>query len=556
MPCSVDMVESSLQNPVEAIKECINGTYRKDGSCEDLPRLGGSQTSDQSQSSSTTVTTSTTATTSTTYRATRTYSTYALPHNELNLAETPQLVRVPSNSGRISPASVAFVPRRMSSAVVTAYYSPNRARPELELMLRGRPTVKLNPFALPSPPSQEGIEIETAEEDEIEMEQKQADSLIDMADLSSQLDDAPLLHEDEDDDDDKKPATNLPEANNADEGATQTDTDTLLRDEKEDDDDDDDNKPATSLPETNNTDESTTRTDTDTSWTLDPRPLSLETWAEQPAEEFKVRGANYLEDGLKENSEASVLKLFAVDLIQVPEPLWQTGLSQHPEERIQRALRREAATGRKELPDFVFVVNLLVPSSNCFYHWVTYFGTNETSALTDTSTPFGKVAKPFFFGGHDLDAYRTSVFKLIPRVADGNFVVRSAVGSRPTLLGRKMKQHFIFDDQGTNEKPRRYLEILIDISSNPVANRIVKLVLGYAKSLAVDLMFLLEGGGDQQPHGEKQNDDDDEEEDEEIIPKMTLPERILGGVRIKNIDFVQAQRPCTMPTPTDDDDNK
>ena len=59
---------------------------------------------------------------------------------------------------------------------------------------------------------------------------------------------------------------------------------------------------------------------------------------------------------------------------------------------------------------------------------------------------------------------------------------------------------------------RQIIDDIID--SNNVAQRIVKLALGYAKSLTVDMMFLLEG-----------------------TTESTLPEQILGGVRIKNVDF-------------------
>jgi hypothetical protein len=54
----------------------------------------------------------------------------------------------------------------------------------------------------------------------------------------------------------------------------------------------------------------------------------------------------------------------------------------------------------------------------------------------------------------------------------------------------------------------------VDIASDAVANRVVRLAAGGAKHLVVDMMFLLEGKC----------------EDE-------LPERILGGARICKLDF-------------------
>ena len=60
----------------------------------------------------------------------------------------------------------------------------------------------------------------------------------------------------------------------------------------------------------------------------------------------------------------------------------------------------------------------------------------------------------------------------------------------------------------------RYFEIVVDISSDSIAQRIVKLALGFAKSLVTDIMYVLEG------------------KDEE-----TLPERIFGGLQLRKIDL-------------------
>jgi Protein ENHANCED DISEASE RESISTANCE 2, C-terminal len=63
-------------------------------------------------------------------------------------------------------------------------------------------------------------------------------------------------------------------------------------------------------------------------------------------------------------------------------------------------------------------------------------------------------------------------------------------------------------------KSDRYFEVILDCGSSPVATGVIRLSLGYAKTLVVDMGFLLEG-------------DEDE----------YLPERIFGCVRMKNIDF-------------------
>lgn len=233
-----------------------------------------------------------------------------------------------------------------------------------------------------------------------------------------------------------------------------------------------------------------------------PAPVRLEAWSEPAAENFQVRGPTYLNDRVKNPSQESAFRLLTVDLVQCERPIY-TGLCAHPHERVQQALQREQETGVKELPPFIFAVNLCVPGVQP-YHQVTYFGVDDMEELEHPTTPFGRVMNQFIFG--DSDEFRNKTFKLIPRIVDGNYIVRKAVGSKPSILGRKIKQYYI---RGPN-----YFELIVDIASDPVAQRIVKLVLGYTKSMAVDMMFLLEGAHEQ-----------------------TLPERIFGGVRMKNIDF-------------------
>lgn len=236
--------------------------------------------------------------------------------------------------------------------------------------------------------------------------------------------------------------------------------------------------------------------------TMHPPPLRLEAWAEPPASTYNVRGPAYLTDRKKVPSESSAFKLLTVDLVKVEAPNFK-GLCAQPNERIQKALSREQETGEKELPEFIFAVNLCVPGAS-YYHMVAYYGCDDIEMIKSKDTPFGRVAEPFFFG--ESDDYRDKTFKLIPHIVEGNYIVRKAVGSKPTLLGTRLKQHYI--------RTERYFEIIIDIGSSPVAQRIVKLALGYAKTLVVDMMFVLEG------------------KQEEM-----LPERIAGGLRMKNIDF-------------------
>eukprot|EP00980_Cylindrotheca_fusiformis_P030701 scaffold25278_cov132-Cylindrotheca_fusiformis.AAC.2 len=238
------------------------------------------------------------------------------------------------------------------------------------------------------------------------------------------------------------------------------------------------------------------------SFRTEPPPLRLDAWAEPAAETFNVRGKNYAKDGKKYPSDRAAFSLLTVDMVNSKRPICE-GMCAHPTERFQLARKRERDTGITELPPFVFAVNLCIPGA-INYHQVSYFGISDMEEIERGKTPFGRVMRKFIFG--DSDQFRNDTFKLIPRIAEGNYVVRAAVGAKPSIIGKKIKQYYIRGD--------RYFEMVVDISSEPMAQRIVKLALGFAKSLVVDMMFVLEG-----------TDED------------TLPERIFGGVQLRGIDF-------------------
>ena len=68
-----------------------------------------------------------------------------------------------------------------------------------------------------------------------------------------------------------------------------------------------------------------------------------------------------------------------------------------------------------------------------------------------------------------------------------------------------------------------YLEVDVDCNSSPSAGRIVSLVKSYARSLVVDLSFVVEA----------QTADE-------------LPERLLGSTRMMHIDLSETQVPTHM----------
>lgn len=170
----------------------------------------------------------------------------------------------------------------------------------------------------------------------------------------------------------------------------------------------------------------------------------------------------------------------------------------------------------KQLNSFSFQ-NIILPSP--VYHGVFYFAVEDMSTIDGSDgTASSRLAQKFLFG--DSDEFRDRTFKLIPQIVQGNFMVRKAVGSTPAIMGTKLKQCYARSD--------RFFEVILDCGSSSVATGVIRLSLGYAKTLAIDMGFLLEG--DSESH---------------------LPEKIFGCVRMKYPEFGPHLRKVEAPSPED-----
>jgi len=223
---------------------------------------------------------------------------------------------------------------------------------------------------------------------------------------------------------------------------------------------------------------------------------------------FVVRGPTFTEDRVKVAASPALFDLVAVDLWRVEEPI--------PHIAAQPSNRVALAHARGDSPPWVFVLQIQVPGPPHFA-FVAYFVPRDPGCLRDGSTPFGRIADPFFFGTDD--DFRDDRFKLIPRVVEGNFIVRNAVGAKPTILGRKLKQSY---HRGPN-----YFELDIDVASSTIAQKVVGIAYGYAKLLTVDLALVLQG---------------------EAVDE--LPEVPFGAVRLVGVDFNAAAKhpPAVAPS--------
>jgi len=230
-------------------------------------------------------------------------------------------------------------------------------------------------------------------------------------------------------------------------------------------------------------------------------------WCETPQEEaFNVRGKTYLTDGIKKKSEAHKFHLVAADLNQVAEPI------RHCAARSDSPLR----VIQKEFPGReIFVMQFMLPGPP--HYSLPVYAVAKPGVLEDDSC-FAQLYQAFLDG---TDEYRNTVFKMIPRITKGAFVVKRTVGETPAIMGKKINLHY-FRGPG-------YIEIDVDLGTSAVAGSILSVFKGYATTIgAADMCLLLEG------HSEDE-----------------LPEEILASFRMIRPNLGQAHKLGPDPDPAE-----
>jgi hypothetical protein len=88
------------------------------------------------------------------------------------------------------------------------------------------------------------------------------------------------------------------------------------------------------------------------------------------------------------------------------------------------------------------------------------FAASDYQRPADTSDwqPFDYALHRFLHGD---DATRTAMFKLIPHIAEGSWVIKQSVGTVPVILGNKLKTVYYQTD--------RYIEACCDVTSSSAA---------------------------------------------------------------------------------------
>ena len=129
--------------------------------------------------------------------------------------------------------------------------------------------------------------------------------------------------------------------------------------------------------------------------------------------------------------------------------------------------------------------------------------------ISASESPERKILENFILGD---DGFRNGRLKIIPNVVEGPWIAKKACGSTPAIIGKKLTTTY-------SEDPARFLEVNIDVFSSTAARTMLGVLVGAAKRLVIDVAVVLEG---QAP-------------DE-------LPERIIGGFKVRFVDLTKCRR--------------
>ncbi|KAG0586121.1 hypothetical protein KC19_2G065900 [Ceratodon purpureus] len=226
--------------------------------------------------------------------------------------------------------------------------------------------------------------------------------------------------------------------------------------------------------------------------------LGTMTWEAAEPGTFLIRGKHYLRDNKKVKAGTPLMQLVAADWFK------SNKREDHIAARdgcvIQKLFAKQKSA-QKVAESYFVVINLQVPGTPS-YSLVLYYMANKQ--LKDMP-----LLESFVRGDNH---YRNSRFKLCPHVAKGSWIVKQSVGKSACLVGEALDITYYSSDN--------YLELDVDIGSSSVAKGVVNLVIGYVTKLVLEMAFLVQANTEEE-----------------------LPEKLLGTVRISNLDMQKAVFP-------------
>lgn len=168
-----------------------------------------------------------------------------------------------------------------------------------------------------------------------------------------------------------------------------------------------------------------------TSLALGPSKSGEHCWSQLDAETFQVRGPRYLTDKSKVPAAPSAFDLMHVEIFTSNEKIGNVA------GREDSFLRKARAAGDTR---FYYVVTYVTPAAP-YIHLCIYYAVDD--AKVAASPQLSKLWRQFTAEGPEGDAFRNDRWKVIPRIAEGSWIVSNAVGTKPALLAQKLTHTWI-----------------------------------------------------------------------------------------------------------------
>jgi len=239
-------------------------------------------------------------------------------------------------------------------------------------------------------------------------------------------------------------------------------------------------------------------------------------WSVPDYDQFKVRGPNYLTDKIKISSGEYLFPARGMDLFLTDTCPENVGTNSG----ILGGKLREKPT---------FIVNFRLPWGVVIFYFEIperlipfirkryELDYEERLPALSKMRPSERCLAEFLMADQDE---KNKTLKIIPFVAEGPWIVKSVVGSKPAIIGNKLPVHYIYEKSefsGSSKEKAMYLEADLDIVSSPAARAILSVARNHTNILTLDLGFVVQGN----------------HQDE-------LPEQMLSAIRMHGIDVVGA----------------
>ncbi|KAL7480178.1 hypothetical protein ACHAW6_005885 [Cyclotella cf. meneghiniana] len=240
----------------------------------------------------------------------------------------------------------------------------------------------------------------------------------------------------------------------------------------------------------------------------------LNCWSSPAANNFQVRGADYLTDRKKTPSDDFLLPCRGCDLFLTDNPPLNIG-------------RNSQILGGKVRDRPTFIINYRLP-------WGVFVSFHEIPnkylpflqrkhGLGDNSRPLPSLSNMspgertlcnFFLSDTEE---KNNVLKIVPIVVEGPWVCKRVVGGKPAIVGQKLPISYTYQPPQPDLGFAEYLEADLDIVSSAAARNILAVVRSYTQALTIDLGFVIQGNTTEE-----------------------LPEQMMLGLRLHGLDPLTA----------------